>query len=147
MIKKFSHEEAQKDTKNKMTMDKQEIDQLCDHVRECSYGLHRHLRHGHGEKIYENGLAHRLRKREIPVQQQAPVPVYDEDGTLLGDLKADLFVAEDLIVEIKAVRNITDEHIAQLLGYLRGSGKRYGLLINFGSPKLYIKRYVLDTLT
>lgn len=125
-------------------MDKLEIDTLCDAVRECSFGLHKYLKHGHLEKIYENGLAHRLRKREILVQQQAPVPVYDEDGTILGDLNADLFVANELIVELKAVRTVNDDHISQLLGYLRGSGKRFGLLINFGSPKLYVKRYVLD---
>jgi GxxExxY protein len=125
-------------------MDIEEINSLCDAVRECSFGLHKHLKHGHLEKIYENGLAHRLRKRGVVVEQQAPVPVYDEDGTILGDLNADLFVADELIVELKAVRAVNDNHVAQLLGYLRGSGKRYGLLINFGSPKLYIKRYVLD---
>jgi GxxExxY protein len=121
-----------------------EINQLGDAVRECSFGLHKHLRHGHLEKIYENGLAHRLKKLNIVVQQQVPVPVYDEDGTMLGDLNADLFIANELIVELKAVRAINDDHVAQLLGYLRGSGKRYGLLVNFGSPKLFIKRYVLD---
>lgn len=125
-------------------MNIEEINTLCDAVRECSFGLHRHLRHGHLEKIYENGLAHRLKKRSIEVEQQAPVPVYDEDGTILGDHNADLLVAGELIVELKAVRSITDDHVAQLIGYLRGSGKRYGLLINFGSPKLYVKRYVLD---
>jgi GxxExxY protein len=125
-------------------MKNEEINTLSDAVRECSFGLHKHLRHGHLEKIYENGLPHRLKKRNIVVEQQAPVPVYDEDGSILGDTKADLLVAEELIVELKAVRAIHDDHIAQLLGYLRGSGKRYGLLINFGSPKLYIKRYILD---
>ena len=124
-------------------MDIENINQLCDMVRECSFGLHKHLRHGHLEQIYENGLAHRLRKLDVAVQQQAPVPVYDEDGTIIGDLKADLLVADELIVELKAVRAVHDDHVAQLLGYLRGSGKRYGLLINFGSPKLSIKRYVI----
>lgn len=125
-------------------MDIKEINSLCDTVRECSFGLHKHLKHGHLEKIYENGLANRLKKRGIIVKQQAPVPVYDEDGTILGDMKADLFVANELVVELKAVRAVNDDHVSQLLGYLRGSGKRYGLLINFGSPKLYIKRYILD---
>ncbi|CAA6693557.1 MULTISPECIES: GxxExxY protein [unclassified Lentimonas] len=125
-------------------MNIEEINTLCDAVRECSFGLHKHLKHGHLEKIYENGLAHRLRKRDVAVLQQAPVPVYDEDGTILGDLNADLLVSNELIVELKAVRAVNDDHVAQLLGYLRGSGKRYGLLINFGSPKLFIKRYVLD---
>jgi len=125
-------------------MNIEEINTVCDAVRECSFGLHKHLKHGHLEKIYENGLAHRLRKRDVTVLQQAPVPVYDEDGTILGDLNADLLVSDELIVELKAVRAVNDDHVAQLLGYLRGSGKRYGLLINFGSPRLFIKRYVLD---
>ncbi|CAA6678660.1 MULTISPECIES: GxxExxY protein [unclassified Lentimonas] len=123
-------------------MNETDINHLCDTIRECSFGLHKHLRHGHLEKIYENGLAHRLKKLEIVVQQQAPV--YDEDGTILGDLNADLLVSGEIIVELKAVRAVNDDHVAQLLGYLRGSGKKYGLLINFGSPKLFIKRYILD---
>lgn len=125
-------------------MTENEINGLCDLVREGSLGLHKHLRHGHLKKIYENGLAHRLRKADVEVMQQAPVPVYDKDGTILGDLNADLFVADELVVELKAVRAVNNDHVAQLLGYLRGSGRRYGLLINFGAPKLYIKRYVLD---
>jgi GxxExxY protein len=128
-------------------MNIEEINSLCDAVRECSFGLHKHLKHGHLEKIYENGLAHRLKKRSITVEQQAPVPVYDEDGTILGDMKADPFVADELIVELKAVRAVNDDHVSQLLGYLRGSGKRYGLLINCGSPKLHIKRYILDPIS
>jgi len=81
-------------------MSENEINNLCDVVRECSFGLHKHLRHGHLEKIYENGLAHRLRKAKVGVVQQAPAPVYDEDGTMLGDLNADLLVSDDLIVSI-----------------------------------------------
>ena len=122
---------------------KDEIFELCDAVRETSYALHTYLRHGHAEKVYENGLAHRLRKRGHAVQQQHPIPVYDEDGTLLGDFYADLFINNQLIVELKAARAITDEHVAQLLGYLRASHIEHGLLINFGSPKLFVKKYVL----
>ncbi|MFP4542060.1 MAG: GxxExxY protein, partial [Opitutales bacterium] len=118
-------------------MNKTEIDILCDHVRENAFALHRFLRHGHLEKVYENGLAHRLRKLGVQVQQQAPLPVLDEDGTLLGDYFADLLVADDLIVELKAVRHITDDHVAQVLGYLRSSRKRFALLVNFGAPKLF----------
>ena len=125
-------------------MNKQEIDSLCDLVRECAFALHKHLRHGHLEKVYENGLAHRLRKAGVEIEQQAPMPVYDEDGTLLGDFYADLLVAGELIIELKAARAIADEHVAQLLGYLRASERRYGLLINFGAPRLYIKRFVMD---
>ena len=125
-------------------MKKKQMDEFCDRVRTCSYALHRYLRHGHLEKVYENGLRNRLIKQGVRVGQQVSIPVHDEDGTLLGDMKADLLVENELIVELKAAEGVTDAHIAQLLGYLRASGKRYGLLINFGGPKLYIKRFVLD---
>ncbi|HRI81316.1 MAG TPA: GxxExxY protein [Opitutaceae bacterium] len=123
---------------------KDPIFQLCDQVRETSFALHRHLRHGHVEKVYENGLAHRLRKQHLPVIQQHPLNVLDEDGTLLGEFFADLFVDQHLVIELKAVRTLVDEHVAQLLGYLRASRIEHGLLINFGSPKLEVRKYALS---
>jgi GxxExxY protein len=122
----------------------QEIFQLCDQIRETSFALHRYLRHGHLEKVYENGLANRLRKAGIQVEQQRALQVLDEDGTVLGDYFADLLVSGELIVELKACKALTDEHVAQLLGYLRGSRIEHGLLINFGSSKLEIRKYILS---
>ncbi|HBG05138.1 MAG TPA: GxxExxY protein [Geobacter sp.] len=121
-----------------------EINCLCDIVRETSFDLHCYLRHGHLEKVYENGLAHRLRKRGLDVKQQHPLNVFDEDGTLLGDYAADLFVENRLIVELKATRTLADEHVAQILGYLRSSRIEHGVLINFGAPKLQVKKYILN---
>lgn len=121
-----------------------EIFQLCDQVRETAFALHRYLRHGHLEKVYENGLAHRLRKAGVQVKQQHPLQVLDEDGTVLGDYFADLLVEGELIVELKACKALTDEHVAQLLGYLRGCRIEHGLLVNFGSGKLEIRKYVLS---
>lgn len=120
------------------------INLLCDQVRQTAYEIHRYLEHGHLEKIHENALAHRLTKIGIPVRQQHPLAVYDEDGTPLGNYFSDLLIREELLVEIKACRAFTDEHVAQLLGYLRSSRLRHGLLINFGSFKFEIKKYVLD---
>lgn len=71
---------------------KDAIFELCDVVRETSFQLHRYLRHGHMEKVYENGLANRLRKQGHRVQQQTPMRVVDEDSTVLGDYLADLIV-------------------------------------------------------
>ena len=119
------------------------INQLCDIVRETSFAIHRYHRHGHLEKIYENALAHRLRKLGIEVKQQHPLFVYDEDGTLLGEFYADLFVENQLIVELKAVRAVVDEHVAQILGYLRSARIETGLLINFGAPVLHVKKYLM----
>jgi GxxExxY protein len=85
-----------------------------------------------------------LRKIGLKVEQQFPLKVYDEDGTIIGDYFADLFVEECLVVELKAGRDLTDENIAQILGYLRSSKIEHGLLINFGEVKLQIKKYVLN---
>ena len=123
---------------------KDPIFQLCDQVRETSFALHRHLRHGHLEKVYENGLAHRLGQQGLSALQQHPISVFDADGTRLGDFAADLFVDGRLIVELKAARALGDEHVAQLLGYLRASHVEHGLLINFGAPKLEIRKYALS---
>ena len=121
-----------------------EIFVLCDQIREISFSLHQYLRHGHLEKVYENGIAHRLRKAELKVEQQYPLKVYDEDGTILGEYFADLFVEDCLIVELKACKALAPEHTAQLLGYLRACHIEHGLLVNFGAPKLQIKKYVLS---
>ncbi len=120
-----------------------EIFELCDIVRETGFAIHKYLRNGHAEKVYETALFNRLRKQNINVVQQHPLPVFDEDGSLLGDFYADLFVESRLIVEIKAVRYTLDEHVAQLLGYLRASHVAHGLLVNFGAPKYQIKKFIL----
>ncbi len=120
------------------------INELCDVVRQTAYQVHLYHGHGHLEKIYENALAHRLRKLGLDVQQQHPLKVYDEDGTLLGEYYADLLVDGRLIVELKAVREIVDEHVAQILGYLKSARQEHGLLINFGSHKFQIKKYILN---
>jgi GxxExxY protein len=130
--------------KKKVMKSNGNIFELCDHIRETSFALHRYLRHGHLEKIYENGLAHRLRKSGRVVMQQHPLQVRDEDGAVLGDYLADLFVEQRLIVELKACKALADEHVAQLLGYLRSSGMEHGLIINFGASKLQIRKYALS---
>ena len=119
------------------------INELCDVVRETSFAIHCFHKCGHLEKVYENALVHRLRKQGVSVEQQHPLSVFDEDGTPIGDYYADLFVDGRLIVEIKAAKAIANEHIAQLLGYLKSSRIETGLLINFGAPKLYIKKFLL----
>lgn len=118
--------------------------ELCDVVRETAYAIHVYHGHGHLEKVYENALAHRLRKTGIEVAQQHPLTVYDEDGTIIGEYIADLLVDGQLIVELKACRTLADEHIAQILGYLKSARMEHGLLINFGSFKFQIKKYIFS---
>jgi len=120
------------------------IFELCGIVRETAYAIHLYHGHGHLEKVYENALAHRLRKLDMDVKQQHPIKVQDEDGTTLGDFSADLLVENQLVVELKAAKALADEHIAQLLGYLKATRLEHGLLINFGSYKFQIKKYAMS---
>jgi GxxExxY protein len=121
-----------------------DIMRLCDSVRETAFAIHCFHRHGHLEKVYENALAHRLRKRGLDVKQQHPLTVYDEDGTIIGEYFADLFVDNRVIIELKAVKAIADEHVAQVLGYLRASRIEHGLLLNFGAARFEIRKFVLS---
>ena len=122
----------------------QDIMQLCDVVRQTAYAIHVYHGHGHLEKVYENALAHRLRKLSLEVNQQHPLLVHDEDGTVLGEYYADLFADNRLIVELKAARALADEHVAQLLGYLKSSRVEHGLIMNFGSAKFQIKKFAMS---
>jgi len=118
-----------------------DIKTLCDQVRQIAYEIHLYHAHGHLEKVYENALAHRLRKAGLIVEQQHPVKVYDEDGTLIGDYLADLLVEGCLIIELKTAKTLAPEHEAQILGYLKSSRLEHGLLINFGSYKFEIRKF------
>ncbi|HEX5513015.1 MAG TPA: GxxExxY protein [Gammaproteobacteria bacterium] len=108
--------------------------------------VHRHLGPGLLESAYEAALCHELHRRDIPFQRQQPLPVIYKGPALECAYRLDLVVAEKLIVEIKAVEQLLPIHKAQLLTYLKLSGKRLGLLINFQVPVLRdgIKRLILD---
>src|SRR5258706_1575969 len=121
-----------------------DIMDLCNTVRQTAYDIHVYHGHGHLEKVYENALAHRLRVLGLDVKQQHPLTVRDEDGTVIGEYYADLLVNNELIIELKAARTWADEHVAQLLGYLKSARIEHGLLINFGSYRFQIKKYALS---
>jgi GxxExxY protein len=115
---------------------------LSDMVRQIAYDIHVYHAHGHLEKVYENALAHRLRKAGLEVRQQHPIQVFDEDGTMIGDYLADLLVEGALIVELKAAKSLAPEHEAQVLGYLKSARISHGLLINFGSYKFELRKFI-----
>ena len=126
------------------TSTKDPIFQLCDVVRETGFALHKYLRHGHVEKVYQNGLLHRLRKQGLIAEAEVPLQVRDEDGTVLGDFYADLLVQKELLVELKAVKQLTDEHVAQVLGYMRAARVEHALLNNFGGARLEVRKFILN---
>jgi GxxExxY protein len=117
---------------------------LCDLIRQTAYDIHVYHAHGHLEKVYENALAHRLRKASLEVKQQHPIQVFDEDGTLIGDYLADLLVAGEVVVELKAAKALDPEHDAQILGYLKSARLKHGLLINFGSYRFEIRKFIWE---
>src|SRR5512137_36340 len=98
-----------------------DIQTLCDQVRQIAYDIHVYHGHGHLEKVYENALAHRLRKAGLQVQQQYAIKVYDEDGTVIGDYFADLLAEGVLAIELKTAKTLAREHEAQILGYLKSA--------------------------
>ncbi len=91
------------------------------------------------ERVYENALVHELRKRGLDVVQQHGVNVI-YDGVVVGAYNVDLLVEGSLIVELKAVKALDDVHAAQCLNYLKATGLRFCLLLNFGRSRLEIQR-------
>lgn len=105
------------------------------------YEVYNTLGYGFLEKVYENALAHELRERGLLVRQQEPIKVY-YGGLLVGEYFADLLVADCIIVELKAVEQISPEHTAQLLNYLKATKIEIGFVFNFG-PKAEFARKIL----
>lgn len=95
------------------------------------------------EKVYENALAHELRKAGLAVRTQVPIPVF-YDGILVGDYVADIVVGECVILEMKAISAFDKIHIAQCINYLKATSKEVALLLNFGKARLEFKRIILD---
>lgn len=120
-----------------------DVMKLCDHIRRVSSELHRCLPNGHLEQVCENGSLHRLQKSELAVERQFALKVLEDDGVILAEYVADLNLDWPLIVEIKARETLHDAHTAQALGDLRAARIKHRLLINFGSPKLQIKKTAL----
>ena len=122
--------------------DLDEINKITETVIGCSYTVSNTLGCGFLEKVYENSLAHELRKTGFKVLQQHEIKVY-YDGVEVGKYIADLFVEDAVIVEIKAVNGLNDSQKVQILNYLKATGLKIGLLINFGKPRIEIKRVAL----
>ena len=115
---------------------------LTEAVIGCAFKVGNSLGNGFLEKVYENALVHELRKSGLHVVQQRKIEVA-YDGIIVGVYEADIIVNDCLILEIKAVRALEDAHKAQCLNYLKATGMKLGLLINFGCPKVEVKRVVL----
>jgi GxxExxY protein len=114
-------------------MDENELSKI---VLDASFGIHTKLGPGLLESAYEAILAHELRKKGLVVQRQVAIPIRYEEVVLEEGFRADLLVDDKLIVELKSVEQLAPVHARQVFTQLRLSGKRLGLLINFGGMHL-----------
>lgn len=114
-------------------------EELTGTVIGCAMRVHSSLGPGFLESVYEHALAHELRKQGLLFATQQPIDV-QYDGIVVGHFTADIFVHNQLIVEIKAVQTLINAHEYQLVNYLVATGIDIGLLLNFGAPSLQCKR-------
>jgi GxxExxY protein len=106
------------------------------------YDVYRTLGYGFLEKVYQNAMAIRLRKGGFDIVQHQPIEVHF-DGEVVGEYFADILVNRTVILELKAVKELLEEHHAQLLNYLKATSLEVGLLLNFG-PKPQVVRKAYD---
>lgn len=123
-------------------MDLEHLNPLTEKIIGCAFKVSNTLGPGFLEKVYENALAHELRKSGLEFRQQYPVSVL-YDGAIVGEFLTDLLVNEQVVVELKASKNLDDAYLAQCLNYLKATGLPLCLLINFGTPRVQIKRVAL----
>ncbi len=122
---------------------RQRLNALAEKVIGCAFKVANTLGAGFLEKVYENALAHELRKAGLRADQQRGMSVR-YDGVVVGEYAADILVEDCLLVELKAAKALDDVHLAQCLNYLKATDLNLCLLINFGTPKIEVKRVVLD---
>ncbi|MFC1762315.1 GxxExxY protein [Planctomycetota bacterium] len=120
----------------------QDLNSITESTIGCAYTVSNTLGHGFLEKVYENALAHELSKKGLQTQKQVPIKVTYE-GICVGDYQADILVNGKILLEIKAQQNLSAAHMAQCMNYLKATGLKICLLINFGKPRVEVKRVVL----
>ena len=120
-------------------MDKAKLDAITERIIGAAHKVSNTLGIGFVEKVYENAHAHEMRKDGLTVVQQHPIKV-SYDDVVVGEFFVDLLVDDLVLVELKAVSTLNDNHMMQALNYLRASGLPACLLINFGTPRAQIRR-------
>jgi GxxExxY protein len=105
--------------------------------------VHSELGSGFLEAVYEEALRIEFDEREIPFASETKLDIFYKGEKLKKYYTADFICYDQIIIEIKALDGLTDEHLAQVLNYLKATGFRVGLLINFGTTKLQYKRVIL----
>lgn len=132
-----------------MTTDDSQIDSEKDYPHSelteqkigAAFAVHSELGWGFLEKVYENALLMELRNRNVEVVPQPEIPILYK-GKTIGVYNGDLLVARSVLVEIKALSALNSVHEQEILHYLKATGLKVGLLLNFGTQRLQIKRLI-----
>jgi GxxExxY protein len=119
----------------------QEFDHVMERILGCAFKVSAEIGPGFPEKVYENALAHELKKSGDKTTQQFPIKVW-YDGIVVGEYVADILVNESVLVELKAVKLLDPVHVSQCYSYLKGTKLKVCMLINFGKRKLEYRRLV-----
>ena len=119
-----------------------EHEELTNKIIGCAIEVHKKLLPGFIESIYENAFITELQKKGLPFERQKEV-VIQYDGVEVGKHRLDLIVADTIVVELKAIRNIEDIHFVIVRSYLKALDKEHGLLMNFSRKVLEVKRVIL----
>ena len=116
--------------------------ELTEKIIGAAFEVHNTLGAGFLEKVYQYALIKELKLRGYQAEPEVKIPVYYKDE-LVGDYSADILVEGRIILELKALSGLASEHEAQLLNYLKATSFKVGLLINFGTNRVQIKRRIL----
>jgi len=116
-----------------------EIEELIKTIIQYAYNVRIHLSAGFLESVYQKALMIELQEKGIHAEVEKPIEVYYKDK-IVGDFRADIIVEDLIILELKAVQQLMPIHETQLVNYLTATHIDHGLLINFGSERIQIKR-------
>jgi GxxExxY protein len=118
----------------------------CYKINGCVFEVYKQLGSGFLEAVYQEALEYQLNKEGIPFEAQKTIQIYYDGLPLRQFYKADIICFDKILIELKSVSTITNEHKAQLFNYLKATKLELGLLVNFGSyPKVEIQRMIYQT--
>jgi len=120
-----------------------DINDITYKINGAIFEVNKILGPGFLEKVYENALLIELKSQGLKADKQVPIQVAYK-GNLVGEYFADILVENQVIIELKTVEKLTNNHEAQLLNYLKATGMKVGILVNFKQRRAEIKRMVLN---
>ncbi len=121
---------------------KLEHEELTERIIATAIEVHKSLGPGFLESVYENALSIEFESCDVPYEKQWEIPIFYNNQEI-GKHRLDMFVFNRFVVELKAIKEVTNEHFATVRSYLKAAGQKHGLILNFSKPTLEIKRVIL----